>query len=94
MAGTWFYDNVLPWFPGGGEWFVWTAKTIALPVVGIHMTEATLLDRTRLQKYGVERGGALWWKWMASALIEGFGCFQRIDTAVRRMEREAEKEKH
>ncbi len=94
MEGTWFYDTVLPWFPGGPEFFLLTAKTIALPVVGLHALEATIFEKTRLQKYGVERWSGLWFKWVASCACEGFGCFQRIDAAVKRKEKEAEKESH
>jgi hypothetical protein len=94
VGGTWFYDKILPWFPGGPEWFLWIAKVIALPVLGIHLGEAYLLDRLRLRKHGVERGTALWYKWIASCFIEGFPCFQRIDATVKRKALEAEKAKH
>ncbi|RDL40152.1 uncharacterized protein BP5553_00131 [Venustampulla echinocandica] len=94
VPGTWFYDKVLPWFPGGPEWFVWIVDMIGIPVLGIHLTEVFLLDRTRLRKYGVERGSSLWWKWMASCFIEGFGCFQRIDAMVRRTKKAIEKGNH
>jgi hypothetical protein len=94
VEGTWFYDNVLPWYPGGPKWFLWIAKVIALPVLGIHLGEAYWLDRSRLRKHGVERGTALWYKWIASCFIEGMGCFQRIDATVKRKTLEAEKAKH
>jgi hypothetical protein len=94
VEGTWFYDNVLPWFPGGPAWFLWISKVIALPVLGIHMGEAYLLDRSRLRKHGVQRGTALWYQWIASCFIEGVGSFQRIDATVKRKTLEAEKAKH
>ena len=94
VPGTCFYDNVLPWFPGGPEWFLWISKVIALPVLGLHLGEAYLLDTRKLRKHGVERGSALWWKWIASCFIEGFGCFQRIDATVKKKTLEAEKAKH
>ena len=94
VPGTWFYDNVLPWYPGGPKWFLWIARVIALPVLGIHMGETYWLDRTRLRRHGVERGTALWYKWVASCFIEGMGCFQRIDATVKRKTLEAEKAKH
>ncbi|KAG0646064.1 hypothetical protein D0Z07_8171 [Hyphodiscus hymeniophilus] len=93
-AGTWFHDTVLPWFPGGPEWFAWAARVAVLPMQVAHFGEAYLLDRTRLRKYGVERGSALWWKWIVSCSFEGFGCFQRIDGEVRRKTLEADKNKH
>ncbi|KAF4627701.1 hypothetical protein G7Y89_g10448 [Cudoniella acicularis] len=94
MEGSWMYKNVLTWFPGGPDMFHWVVKMIAAPVVVLHAFEAFLLDRTRLRKYGVERGSSLWWKWMAMCFLEGYGCFQRIDAAVRRKKEAAEKEKH
>ncbi len=94
VPGSWFYDYVLPWFPGGPEWFVWIAKTIALPVFVLHMTEAYWLDQTRLRKYGVERGSELWWTWIISCFIEGYPSYDRIDKAVERKRLEAEQTKH
>jgi hypothetical protein len=94
VDGTWFYDTALPWFPGGPKWFLGISKAIALPVLGIHLVEAYMLDRTRLRKYGVERGSGLWWKWIFSSFIEGFPSFHRIDATVKRKEREVEKAKH
>lgn len=88
------YDKILPWWPGGPEWFLWISKMIALPVLLLHIAEAIMVDRTRLWKYGVQRGSKLWWKWMASTLIEGFGAFARIDATVKRKEVEAGNKKH
>jgi hypothetical protein len=94
VPGTWFYDNVLPWFPGGPEWFHWTVKIVGPLTLAIHTFETWNLDRTRLRKYGVERGSALWFKWILSCYIEGFGCYQRIDATVKRKKLELEKAKH
>ncbi|TVY26799.1 hypothetical protein LHYA1_G004826 [Lachnellula hyalina] len=94
VPGTWFYDNALPWFPGGPEWFHWACKALFAPTLLLHFFEAFMLDRTRLRKYGVERGSVLWFKWIVSAFVEGFATFQRIDAMVKREELEAEKAKH
>jgi hypothetical protein len=94
VPGTWVYDKVLKWYPGGPEWCLWIAKVIALPVVGIHAVEAYLLATTRLRKYNVEAGSSLWRKWVASCALEGFGAFQRIDAIVKKKEEEAAKAKH
>lgn len=94
VPGTWFYDTVLPYFPGGPAFFVGLAKTIGAPVVGIHALEAFYLDKSRLRKYGVEKGTKLWWAWIASCSIEGAGCFHRIDAEVKKKLLEAEKAKH
>ncbi|KAH8601862.1 hypothetical protein B0O99DRAFT_607619 [Bisporella sp. PMI_857] len=94
VKGTFVYDRILPYWPGGPEWFLWISNVIALPTLILHLGEAFLLDRTRLRKYGVERGSSLWFKWVISCFIEGFGCFVRIDETVKRKELEAEKQKH
>lgn len=94
MEGTWFYDRILPFFPGGPKWFLGITRAIALPVLGIHLFEAYSLDKTRLRKYGVEIGSAVWWKWICSCFIEGFGCFQRVDAMAKQKEKEAAKVNH
>jgi hypothetical protein len=97
MPGTFMYDVVLRYWPGGPEWFLWLVRAQVVPVALIHYTEMFLLDRTRLTRYGVQRWSGLWWKWMMSCLIEGLGTFQRIDAEVKRQEtawdREREREK-
>jgi len=94
VPGTWFYDNVLPWYPGGPEWFLWIVKNITFPVVAIHVGEAWYLEKSRLRKHGVEKGSALWWKWISSCFIEGRGTFRRIDRTVKSKRAEADKAKH
>lgn len=94
VPGTWFWEVPLQYWPGGPEWFVWIAKTIALPVVVIHLVESYMLDTTRLKKHGVERGTALWWKWVFSCFIEGYGSYQRTGAIVERKRKEAAAAKH
>ncbi|KAJ5037980.1 uncharacterized protein L3040_006855 [Drepanopeziza brunnea f. sp. 'multigermtubi'] len=94
VPGTWVYDGPLQWFPGGAATFVGLARLVFWPFIAIHLFESWWLNRTRLRRYGVEVGTALWWKWIVSCCVEGFGCFQRIDATVRRKTKEAEKAKH
>lgn len=94
VPGSFVYERVICWWPGGAEWFLWTVRMIAAPVLVLHIGESLHLDRSRLAKYGVERGSGLWLAWMSSALLEGFGAFARFDALVRRKEVEAEKSKH
>lgn len=75
-----FWDAVVP---GGAAMQEWAVRKIFLPLLGIHLAEIVLLDRTRLAKYGVERGSGVWWKWAASCLLEGFPSFGRFDRMVR-----------
>ena len=94
VPGTLFYDKILLWWPGGPEAYIGLVNKVFYPMLAIHFTEAFLLDRTRLRKYGVERGSALWWKWMASVFIEGWGCWDRIAAEVKRKTQESEKAQH
>lgn len=82
------YELLQKIHPKGAETFVWLARTIPAPLLGIHLLEASLLDLTRLSKYGVKRGSKLWWTWMGSAVIEGFSTFQRIDGMVKKEEKQ------
>ncbi|KAG9240788.1 hypothetical protein BJ878DRAFT_268992 [Calycina marina] len=92
--GTFVYDKILPFWPGGPEWFLWISNAIALPVVGIHVAETVYLDYAKLYKYGVVRGSALWFKWIASSMIEGRGAYDRIMATAQKKELEDEKQKH
>jgi len=90
--GTFFNENILKYFPGGQEMFLWIQGNAMIPMFVIHFSECYLLQITRLRKYSV--AGTVWWKWIVSCFIEGFGTFQRIDAIVKRKEAEKEKAAH
>ena len=92
--GSWWYDGVLKWFPGGQRMFFRVLDLIVLPVVSVHTAETWWFERSRLGKYGVERGSSLWYKWVASCFVEGVGCLQRFDATVKREKAEKELQKH
>jgi len=95
VPGNWLYDNLLCYWPVGGvQGYLWFLRAIFFPVLAIHIGEAWWLDRTRLRKHGVERGSLLWWKFVGSNFIEGYGCYLRIDKEVERKKKEAEKAQH
>ncbi|KAI9642838.1 hypothetical protein NHQ30_008572 [Ciborinia camelliae] len=83
VPDTFFYDNVLPFFPGGAEMFLWISDKVAIPTIMIHVVEVIYMDRSRLAKYNIKRGSSMWWKWMASCMIEGYGSFARIDAMIK-----------
>ncbi|KAK0662552.1 hypothetical protein QBC41DRAFT_350375 [Cercophora samala] len=87
----WVLDGV--WPLGGHEGWMWLTRTIFWPVVGIHVAEAAWLERSRLSRFGVERGSGVWWLWMGSCFIEGAMAFKRFDILVRRAE-EKEGKRH
>lgn len=64
------------------------------PMVLIHVVEASVMHFTRLRPLNVPTGSGLWWKWMASTFVEGYGNFMRIDGWVREEEVRRAKAKH
>lgn len=78
-------------FPGGAALFRRLVDLIFVPVLAIHLTEGWWLDRSRLSKHGVARGGKVWWLWVVSNFFEGFTAFQRFDQVVRDLEDERKK---
>jgi hypothetical protein len=70
-------------FPYGAECFAWLTRAIVVPVLAIHVTEAFWMARSRLAKYGVEAGSALWFMWVSETFIEGYPAMARFDGLVR-----------
>ncbi|KAJ5893798.1 hypothetical protein N7495_005489 [Penicillium taxi] len=64
--------------------YIYTIQPILFPfVVFIHVVESILLATLKLKPHGVPVLSGLWCAWIASCLIEGFGCFQRIGQIVK-----------
>lgn len=80
-------------FPGGVAGFTWLVRTIFVPVLGIHVFETWLLERTRLRKFGVRRGSRVWWLWVGSVFVEGAMAFKRFDIIVERLKAEGKKKR-
>lgn len=80
-------------FPGGVAGFAWLVRTIFVPVLGIHVFETWLLERTRLRKFGVRRGSRVWWLWVGSVFVEGAMAFKRFDIVVERLKAEGKKKR-
>jgi hypothetical protein len=78
-------------FPGGVAGLKWLVNAIFVPVLAIHLVETWLLERTRLQKFGVRRGSRVWWLWVGSVFIEGAMAFKRFDIVVERLKAEGKK---
>lgn len=79
---TKIWDLLTQYFPGGPARFLWIASTI-VPVLALtHALESLLFDRFRMQKHGVPRWSALWWKWEISCFVEGIGAWKRIGEVI------------
>jgi hypothetical protein len=60
----------------------------------VHSGEALWLAYSRLQKHQVEAFTLVWWQWVLSCVVEGFGAFIRFDQVIREKEEEKAKKKH
>ncbi|CAG7979223.1 unnamed protein product [Penicillium nalgiovense] len=66
----------IPWFP--------RIVCILHPyVVAIHIVETIALAVTQLKPLNVPALSGLWWKWVASCFVEGYGSFKRIRQIVK-----------
>lgn len=81
-------------FPGGALWWRRVVVAIFWPVVAIHVAEAWWIARSRLHPHGVDPGTSLWWAWIGSTAIEGFGAFKRIDRMLAKKRAEKDAKKH
>lgn len=91
LPGALFYEVVgLRRVPGFAR-FCFRIQPILLPLmVGIHVLEASLLAVKRLRRHRVPALSRVWWAWVVSCFIEGFGAFQRFDQMVREQQTKAE----
>jgi hypothetical protein len=92
--GTSAWSLLDQYFPAGATGFHSLVQKIFIPVTAIHAFEAILFDRIRMAPYGVNRGTALWWKWMVCMFFEGFLAFKRVDRVVAQKRKEKESRKH
>ncbi|KAI1820635.1 hypothetical protein F4861DRAFT_50079 [Xylaria intraflava] len=92
--GTPAWSLLDKYFPYGAAGFAWSVKAISIPVFLIHSTEAWWMARSRLSKYNVEFGSALWFKWVLVTSIEGVPAFARFDRLVQEERKKKDAAKH
>lgn len=51
-------------------------------IIVIHLAECVHLQRTRLRKHQVETFSKIWWLWIMTGSLEGFGVLKRFDKEV------------
>ncbi|POR37947.1 Uncharacterized protein TPAR_01854 [Tolypocladium paradoxum] len=93
VPGSGLWKTLTAVFPGGPEWFRWSARVLFFPVVAIHSTEAFLFDR-KLQRHGVDRWSGLWWLWVSTCFVEGVCSFRRTNKMIaqKRAQKEGKKQ--
>ncbi|KAI0508304.1 hypothetical protein F5B22DRAFT_621564 [Xylaria bambusicola] len=93
--GTTAWAALDGYFPyQGAEGFVWLVRMIFVPMIAIHLTEAWWMAQSRLKKFNVETGSAVWFAWVVETFLEGFPSFQRFDAMVREERRKKDAAKH
>lgn len=82
--GTLFWRLIeVTHFPGGPASYVWLVRMILVPMLGIHLFEATyLMAVRRLAPLGVPVGSAMWLLWVGCVFVEGLPAWQRFDQKV------------
>lgn len=94
VPGALFYETFGLGYVPNFAWFCRTIQPWLITfMVMIHAAEASYMASTRLQRHRVRRWSRLWWMWMGSCFIEGFGSFQRIDRMIKEKEKEMEMER-
>ncbi|EKG10996.1 protein of unknown function DUF2470 [Macrophomina phaseolina MS6] len=93
QPGSFIYDHVLSYSPGFASFVAQVQPLVLAFLVGIHALETAILAR-RLQRHNVSAFSRLWWQWIASCLIEGFGSLERFGALVQQGRHEKEKQKH
>ncbi|MCJ1227283.1 hypothetical protein MMC12_003938 [Toensbergia leucococca] len=94
LPGSWLYDIILKHVPDFAQWCHKIQPLVIYPMLAIHGSETVYLEKSRLQKHNVPRFSKLWWKWVLSTFLEGFGAFVRIDRIVKEEEAKKAKAKH
>lgn len=75
LPGSLIYDYLLNYVPGS-SYFAGIQPAVLWLTVGIHLAEAVVMAR-RLGRHSVPLLSRLWWTWVGSCFIEGYGSFQR-----------------
>ncbi|KKY13659.1 putative integral membrane [Diplodia seriata] len=88
-----FVVCALTYSPGFAAFVARVQPLVLALMIAIHVVEASIMAR-RLQRHNVAQLSGLWWQWVASSFIEGFGALQRVDALVQQGRREKDKQKH
>jgi hypothetical protein len=76
VEGGWAYEYGLRWVPGLPAFVQWARLYILIPTIALHLTEAYIMTG-KMEKHSVRLFGVVWWAWVGTCFIEGYGSFQR-----------------
>lgn len=92
--GSVVYDVVMRHAPGFAD-FCWRIQPLLFYTMVVwHGAEVAHMYRSRLEKHTVRMFSGVWWAWVVSAFVEGFGSFWRFDEVVREEEGKKAVAKH
>lgn len=93
LPGSLLYQYLLRYVPSFATFLYKIQPLVLYPMLAIHSFEAFYMETARLNKHSVPRLSRLWWTWLVSTFIEGYGAFQRFDRIVKGKKAENEKQK-
>ena len=92
--GSVSYDTLLKHIPSFAK-FCWTIQPLLFWfMVVLHGYETVRMVKTRLEKHTVRMFSRVWWMWLLSCSVEGFGSYVRFDECVREEQAKKEGMKH
>lgn len=92
--GSVLFDGSLYRVPGFAG-FCWRIQRLVIwPMVVLHAGEALYMARGRLERHAVRMFGVVWWLWVGSTFVEGYGASVRFDEVVREEEERRKGAKH
>lgn len=94
QPGSLFYDNLLVYAPRFARFNLYIRPLVLGLILGIHPAETVYMHVSRLRKHTVATLSGLWWIWILSTLVEGYGAFVRFDRIVEEEERKKANAKH
>ena len=92
--GSILYDTLLKTVPSFAGFCRLIQPLLFVFMMGLHGGEAVWMARSRLEKHTVRMFSRVWWMWVLSCYVEGFGSFIRFDECVREEKARREGMKH
>lgn len=94
QPGSFLHDLALVYAPALAKFGYMVQPLVFYSMISVHLGECIYLVRGRLQKHTVPKLSKLWWKWVLSSFVEGYGSFVRFDEIVKEEELKRENAKH
>ena len=94
LPGSLVYDYALVYVPEFARFCLRVRPTVLSLIIGLHSAETWYMHTSKLRKHTVPTFSILWWKWMVSVLLEGYGALSRFNGLLAEEERKKANAKH